>query len=166
LQALTLAITGFVYIGWMGGHIGFLANAAQADTYLIYLLVAVGLNDVVAFLCGRLFGRHVLRGNISPRKTWEGFLGALAFSLALPWPLRFSFPNLGPLDLLAIGLIVGVGGPIGDLVLSVIKRDLGIKDTGTTIPGHGGILDRIDSLLYVAPLYFHYLRCGSHLDFA
>jgi phosphatidate cytidylyltransferase len=158
LHLLSLAIVGFVFFGWMFGHVAFLANATHAYAYLIYLLFAVGLNDVAAYVSGKMFGRHVLRSNISPKKTWEGSLGALAVSLSLPWALWFTFPHFQPYDLLAIGLIVGVGGQLGDLAISVIKRDLGLKDMGTTIPGHGGILDRIDSLIYVAPLYFHYIR--------
>lgn len=164
LQALTLAIVGFIYFGWMFGHVAFLANAKHAYAYLGYLLFAVEINDVAAFLTGKLFGRHVLRSNISPKKTWEGSLGALAVSLALPWALWFTFPHFRPQDLLVAGLIVGVGGQIGDLALSVLKRDLEIKDMGATIPGHGGILDRIDSLIYVAPLFFHYLRYSHDLN--
>jgi phosphatidate cytidylyltransferase len=158
LQALALAIVGFVYFGWMFGHLTYLANARHAYSYLFYLLFAVELNDVAAFTCGKLFGRHQLRSNISPKKTWEGSLGALAVSLALPWVLRFTFPHFGVWDCILIGLIVGIGGQLGDLAMSVIKRDLGVKDMGTAIPGHGGILDRIDSLIYVAPLFFHVVR--------
>ena len=135
-----------------------------AYAYLGYLLFAVEVNDIAAFLAGKAFGRHPLRSAISPKKTWEGAAGALAVSGALPWALWFTFPHLEPLDLLAAGLIVGVGGQIGDLVISVIKRDLEIKDMGATIPGHGGILDRIDSLIYVAPLLFHYLRFRHGLN--
>jgi phosphatidate cytidylyltransferase len=116
---------------------------------------ATEINAVAAFTFGKLFGRHPLRSNVSPKKTWEGALGALAVSLALPWALRFSFPHFGTLQLILAGLIVGVGGQLGDLSVSVIKRDVGIKDMGAAIPGHGGILDRIDSLIYVAPLFFH-----------
>ncbi len=107
------------------------------------------------FTCGKLFGRHKLRSNISPNKTWEGALCALAVSLALPWMLRFSFPHFGTAQLVLTGLIVGIGGQLGDLSISVMKRDIGIKDMGVTIPGHGGVLDRIDSLIYVAPLFLH-----------
>jgi phosphatidate cytidylyltransferase len=155
LQAISLAIVGFIYIGWMFGHLGFLANPTYHYGYLLYLLFAVEVNDVAAFLFGKLLGRHPLRSRISPKKTWEGAIGALVVSLVLPWVLRFSFPHFGPWQLILTGLIVGVGGQLGDLSISVIKRDIGIKDMGATIPGHGGILDRIDSLIYTAPLFMH-----------
>jgi phosphatidate cytidylyltransferase len=158
LQAIALSIVGFTYFGWMFGHLAFLANARYAYAYLLYVLFAVELNDVAAFTFGKLFGRHPLRSNISPNKTWEGAIGALVVSLALPWLLRFTFPDLPARDLILFGLIVGIGGQLGDLAISVIKRDLGIKDMGATIPGHGGILDRIDSLIYVAPLFLHTVR--------
>lgn len=155
LQAVSLALLGFIYIGWMFGHLAFLANPTHHYGYLLYLLFAVQINDVAAFTFGRLLGRHPLRSNISPNKTWEGALGAVAVSLALPWLLRFSFPHFGPKQLIFAGLIVGIGGQLGDLSISVIKRDIGIKDMGASIPGHGGVLDRIDSLIYTAPLFTH-----------
>ncbi len=158
LQTVALAITGYSYIGWMFLHVAFLADGPLHVGYLLYLLVAVELNDVAAFICGRFFGRrgrHLLRSAISPGKTWEGAAGALSVSMALPWILRFSLPDFTPFQLVLTGLIVGVGGQLGDLSISVIKRDLGIKDMGAAIPGHGGVLDRIDSLIYTAPLFFH-----------
>lgn len=158
LQAVSLAIVGFIYLGWMFGHLGFLANSKHAYGYLLYLFFAVELNDIAAFTCGKLFGRRKLRSEISPNKTWGGAIGAVCVSLALPWLLRFSFPHFGALQLVLTGLIVGIGGQLGDLSISYIKRDLGIKDMGTIIPGHGGVLDRIDSLIYVAPLFFHMAR--------
>ena len=158
LQVLALAIVGFIYFGWMFGHLAFLANARYAYSYLFYLLFAVELNDVAAYTCGKLMGRRPFRSNISPNKTWEGSLGALVVSLILPWVLRFTFPHFQARDCVLLGLIVGIGGQLGDLAISVIKRDVGIKDMGTAIPGHGGILDRIDSLIYVAPLFLHVVR--------
>jgi phosphatidate cytidylyltransferase len=158
LQALALAIVGFVYFGWMFGHLAFLANARYAYSYLLYVLFAVEINDVAAYTCGKLFGRHPFRSNISPNKTWEGALGAVGISLVLPWVLHFTFPHFQARDCLLVGVIIGIGGQAGDLAISVIKRDVGIKDMGATIPGHGGILDRIDSLIYVAPLFFHTIR--------
>lgn len=163
LQRMSLAIVGFVYIGWMFGHLGFLANAANAYGYLLYVVFATEVSDIAAFTFGRLFGRHPLRSQISPKKTWEGALGALGVSLLLPWLLRFSFPDFGPWQLVLTGLIVGVGGQLGDLSISVIKRDIGTKDMGALIPGHGGILDRIDSLIYVAPLFLHMANYYSKL---
>jgi len=152
---MSLAIVGFVYIGWMFGHLGFLANTNNAYGFICYIVFATELNDVAAFTFGRLFGRHPLRSKISPSKTWEGALGALAVSMLLPWLFCFSFPFFGAWQLVLTGLIVGIGGQLGDLSISVIKRDIGTKDMGGTIPGHGGILDRIDSLIYVAPLFMH-----------
>ena len=158
LQWVSLSIVGFIYLGWMLGHLSFLTNSKHALGYLLFLFFAVELNDVAAFTFGRFFGRHKLRSEISPNKTVEGSLGALVVSMALPWLLRFSFPQFGPLQLVLTGLIVGIGGQLGDLTISMIKRDIGIKDMGTAIPGHGGILDRIDSLVFVAPLFFHMVR--------
>jgi len=155
LQKMSLSIIGFIYVGWMFGHLGFLANATNAYGFLCYVIFATELNDVAAFTFGRLFGRHPLRSEISPNKIWEGALGALAVSMVLPWLLRFSFPFFGATQLIFIGLIVGIGGLLGDLSISLIKRDFGTKDMGAAIPGHGGILDRIDSLIYVAPLFMH-----------
>jgi phosphatidate cytidylyltransferase len=159
IQAIALALLGFLYIGWMFGHVGFLANSKYAYGYLFYVIFAVEVNDVAAFTFGRTFGRHPLRSNISPKKTWEGSLGALAVSMVLPWLLwKLSFPHFTPCELILSGLIVGVGGQLGDLAMSVIKRDLGIKDMGVLIGGHGGILDRIDSLICVAPLWLNMAR--------
>jgi phosphatidate cytidylyltransferase len=158
LHSAALAVLGFIYIGWMFSHVGFLANSPHAYGYLLFLLLAVEATDVAAFTSGKLFGRRRLREAISPNKTWGGALGALAFAMALPWMLRFSFPHFGPLQLVLAGLIVGVGGQLGDLTLSMIKRDIGVKDMGSLIPGHGGLLDRIDSLIFAAPLFFHMVR--------
>lgn len=158
LRDMALAVIGFVYFGWMFGHLAFLANSNHAYSYLLYLLFAVELNDVAAFTFGKILGRRQLRSNISAKKTWAGALGAVAVSLVVSWLLKFTLPHFSAAELLLSGLLVGVGGQLGDLAISVIKRDLGIKDMGTAIPGHGGVLDRIDSLIYVAPLFLHTVR--------
>lgn len=158
LQNSALAVLGFIYMGWMFSHVGFMANSAHAYGYLLFLLLAVEGSDVAAFTAGKLFGRRKLREAVSPNKTWGGALGALAFSMALPWLLRFSFPHFGWMQLVLAGLIVGIGGQLGDLTLSMIKRDAGVKDMGSLIPGHGGLLDRLDSLIFTAPLFFHMVR--------
>jgi phosphatidate cytidylyltransferase len=158
LQQVALAIVGFIYFGWMFSHLGFLANTNLAYGYILYLVLAVEINDIAAFTCGRLFGKHKLRENISPNKTIEGSFGAICVSLIIPWLLWFSFPHFEFWHLMLTGLIVGVGGQVGDLVISYIKRDIGIKDMGAIIEGHGGILDRVDSMIFVAPIFFHVVR--------
>ena len=158
LQQVALAIVGFLYFGWMFSHLGFLANATYAYGYILYLVFAVEINDVAAFTCGKLFGKHKLRENISPNKTIEGSIGAVLISMGLPFLLWFSFPHFEPWQLVLTGLIVGIGGQLGDLVISFIKRDIGIKDMGNVIQGHGGILDRVDSMIFVAPIFFHVIR--------
>ncbi len=140
----------------MFGHLAILTISRHAEGYLLFFIFAIAVNDIAAFTFGKLFGRHPLRKNISPQKTWEGAVGATVVSLGLPWVLDFSFPpGLDGLHKLLIGLIIGVGGQIGDLVMSYIKRDLGVKDMGRIIPGHGGILDRFDSMIFAAPLLLH-----------
>jgi phosphatidate cytidylyltransferase len=158
LQAVALAILGFIYFGWMFGHLGFLANTREAYGYLLFVVFATEVNDIAAFTCGKLFGRRKLRPAISPNKTVEGALGALGLSLAMPFLMRFALPGFSVGELIAVGAIVGVGGQAGDLAISVIKRDLGVKDMGALVPGHGGILDRIDSVIFVAPVFFHIVR--------
>jgi phosphatidate cytidylyltransferase len=158
LKSIALSVFGFVYIGWMFGHIAFLANTVNAYGYLLYLLFAVELNDVAAYTCGKLFGKRPLCTNVSPWKTREGALGAVVISALFPLAVRFALPDFSTLECVLAGLIVGVGGHLGDLSISVIKRDIGVKDMGTMIRGHGGVLDRIDSLIYAAPLFFHFAR--------
>ena len=158
LQAVSLGVMGFIYFGWMFGHLSFLVDSSYADNYVLFIVFAVQIADISAYNFGKLFGRHKLRSNISPNKTLEGGIGALVVSLCLPWLFRATFPEFGPLQLVLAGLIVGVGSQLGDLTISLIKRDMGIKDMGTLIPGHGGVLDRIDSLIIAVPLFFHMTR--------
>ena len=158
LQLIALGMVGFIYIGWMFGHLAFLANGRNAAGVILFLLFAVPLCDVAAFTFGKLLGRTKMRPNISPNKTWGGAIGAFLVGMALPWIFRFSLEGFGTRELILAGLIVGIGSQLGDLSISVIKRDIGIKDMGSLIEGHGGVLDRIDSLIYVAPLFFHMTR--------
>lgn len=158
LREVALGVMGFLYFGWMFGHISFLADSTYAANYVFYLFFATQLADISAYNFGKFFGRHKLRENISPNKTIEGAIGALVVSLCLPWLFQATFPKFGVLQLVLTGLIIGIGSQLGDLTISLIKRDLKIKDMGTLIPGHGGILDRIDSLIITAPLFFHMTR--------
>ncbi len=124
---------------------------------LLYLVVLTELNDVAQYLWGKSLGKRKVAPNVSPGKTYGGLLGGVFTTVLLAW---FAGPWLTPLSgyqALAAGLIIGVFGFVGDISISAVKRDIGIKDSGTLIPGHGGILDRVDSLTYTAPLFFHYL---------
>ncbi len=114
------------------------------------------LNDIYQYLFGKRFGKRKIVPKVSPNKTVEGFLGALTATTATALALMFLTPFTLPEALMA-GMLIASAGFVGDVVVSMIKRDVGIKDSGTLIPGHGGILDRIDSLTYTAPLFFHYL---------
>ncbi|HEX2253490.1 MAG TPA: phosphatidate cytidylyltransferase [Thermoanaerobaculia bacterium] len=144
-------------------HVAFLlvlpprAGAAVGGPALVlYLVVLTQLNDVAQFLWGKLLGRHKVVPKVSPGKTVEGLVGGVLTTLALAVVLAPWLTPFDPWHAVAAGLILGIGGFVGDVVISALKRDLGIKDSGTLLPGHGGILDRIDSLTYTAPLFFHF----------
>ncbi|WP_457675082.1 phosphatidate cytidylyltransferase [Thiolapillus sp.] len=125
---------------------------------VLYLVFLTQFNDVAQYLWGKALGRHRVIPRVSPNKTWEGFLGGLATTTVLALVLA---PLLTPLDwprALMAGLLIGLGGFIGDVTISALKRDIGVKDAGNLLPGHGGILDRIDSLTYTAPLFFHFVH--------
>ena len=124
---------------------------------VLYLVFLTQFNDVAQFFWGKALGRHKVVPKVSPNKTLEGLLGGLATTVALAFVLAPWLTPLLPREAVAAGVIIGLGGFIGDVVISALKRDLGIKDSGSLLPGHGGILDRIDSLTYTAPLFFHYV---------
>jgi phosphatidate cytidylyltransferase len=158
IQNISLSVVGLIYFGWFTGHLAYLSQSDFGYGYLLYVLVATQLNDAMAFLWGKLFGKTTWTV-LSPKKTVEGSILALFSSVGiafLNWPI--AFPHFQWWLVLIVGLLVGVGGQVGDLVMSAFKRDLGIKDFGTLLPGHGGILDRIDSLLWVGPLFLHTAR--------
>lgn len=124
---------------------------------VLFLVVLTELNDIAQYLWGRSLGRTPIAPRVSPGKTRAGFVGGVGTTVlagGLLGPLLT--PMALPASLLA-GAIIGLGGFVGDLNISALKRDLGIKDSGTLLPGHGGILDRVDSLTYTAPLFFHFL---------
>jgi phosphatidate cytidylyltransferase len=133
-------------------------QAAHSGTaMLLYLAFLTAINDVGAFLCGKSLGHQRISPNVSPNKTWAGFLGGLLVCTALAVVLApiagFTFVQ-GALA----GLLIGIAGFFGDLTVSAIKRDLGIKDSGSSIPGHGGVLDRVDSLVLSAPIFVLFVQ--------
>lgn len=124
---------------------------------VLYLVFLTQFNDVAQYLSGKLLGRHKVVPTVSPNKTIEGLVGGLITTALLGWLLGPWLTPLAGVQALASGLLIGLAGFIGDVNISALKRDLGVKDSGQLIPGHGGILDRVDSLTYTAPLFFHYV---------
>jgi phosphatidate cytidylyltransferase len=170
LPAWSLTLAGALYIGWTLGHLVLLralrtpltpAPAAllrldPGAAWIVTVLGIIWLNDTAAYLVGRSLGRHRMSPYISPKKSWEGFVGGLLGGMA--WAL-LMIPLLGlPISYPSaalLGLAGALGGVLGDLAESLVKRQSGVKDSGTLIPGHGGLLDRIDSLLFAGPLLFY-----------
>jgi phosphatidate cytidylyltransferase len=131
--------------------------ALSGPALVLYLVFLTQFNDVAQFLFGKSFGRHKVVPKVSPGKTWQGLLGGVATTILLAVVLAPWLTPMNPREAIVAGIIIGLGGFIGDIVISALKRDLRIKDSGSLLPGHGGILDRIDSLTYTAPLFFHYI---------
>lgn len=142
-------------------HVAFLLvllpeNFRAGAMLVVFLVVATECNDIAQYLWGKTFGRIRVVPEVSPNKTLAGLLGGIATTTLLCLLLG---PVLTPMDRshsLLAGIIIGVSGFCGDIVMSAIKRDVGVKDSGKLLPGHGGILDRLDSLIYTAPLFFHF----------
>jgi phosphatidate cytidylyltransferase len=162
IQRVGLGVLGFALFGSALGNLGYMANDWNYRPILLLIIFAVELNDIFAYICGHLFGHRKFVPNTSPNKTVGGALGAIVLTAPL-FALGAHFVWSGtaldtPVRLLGLGIIVSIVGQFGDLMLSSIKRDLGLKDTAKLIPGHGGILDRFDSLILVAPAVFHYVN--------
>jgi phosphatidate cytidylyltransferase len=132
---------------------------------VFFLLVATEANDVMQYVWGKLLGRRKIIPKVSPNKTWEGFIGGWATTAALIWFLGPVFTPLSGLGLAITAIFLPVAGFAGDVTMSAIKRDIGVKDSSALIPGHGGLLDRADSLIFTAPLYFHILIFFCLRDF-
>ena len=162
IQRVALGTFSYLLFGVCLGHFSYLANDRLGAPIQLAILLCVQMNDIFAYCTGKLIGRKKLAPQTSPKKTIGGALGALVLTSALFATLaHFIFTGSAldrPVHLLTLGLLLSLTGQFGDLVMSSIKRDLGIKDMATTIPGHGGLLDRFDSLLFVGPALFHYIQ--------
>ena len=157
---LAFAALGFVYLPWLLGHALLLHHELDDGPALLLALgPAVALSDVGAFTVGSLLGRHRLAPVLSPNKTWEGLGGNVVGAYAGLAVMQFALPDDSLwLMLSTLPLVVAVGAIWGDLFESLIKREFAVKDAGSLLPGMGGLLDRIDSLIFVIPLGYYYLR--------
>lgn len=142
-------------------HMAYLLSLPDIDGFnaggrglLLFLVFLTEINDVMQFTWGKLFGKYKVIPKVSPNKTWEGLIGGLVCTTGIGYLLAFLTP-FNTYQVLFVSFIIALSGFVGDIVMSSIKRDVGVKDTGSTIPGHGGMLDRIDSLAYTAPTFFH-----------
>jgi phosphatidate cytidylyltransferase len=154
-----ITIGGIVYLGWLGGHFIMLRELPNGLWWMLLAIPAIWLADAGAYLIGRKWGKHKLSSRASPNKSWEGFIaGIISAALLTPliaylWSLRN--PDITMLQGLIIGLVVSILAPLGDLGESMIKRQFHMKDSSHLLPGHGGILDRIDSWLWAVPIAYY-----------
>ncbi len=162
IQRVALGVLGFALFGSCLGHLGYLANDVSYRPMLILIFLSVEMNDVFGFIVGKSLGQRKLIPNTSPTKTIAGAVGALVLTTLLVMGLGvFVFQGTVLaifVHLAMLGVIISVMGQFGALVLASIKCDLGIKDMAATIPGQGGLLDRFDSIILVAPAVFHYIN--------
>jgi phosphatidate cytidylyltransferase len=160
VRCLAFAALGFAYVPLLLDHVLLIdAWLAGGPGVLLVLGLAIALSDVGAFTVGKLFGRHRLSPVVSPNKTWEGVAGNLVGALLGTWLLAFALPPGLPGWLsVALPVVVALGCVWGDLIESLLKREFDTKDAGTWLPGFGGLMDRIDSLIVVAPLAYYVLR--------
>lgn len=152
----TLSLAGALYVGWLFSHFVMLRGLAGGLGWVLLALFSTWICDSFAYLFGKVWGKHSFFPQVSPRKTWEGALagwvGGTGTSLLVGWILGLSI-----LQALTLGLAISLAATFGDLAESMIKRQMGVKDSGSLLPGHGGILDRMDSLLFVVVVVYYFL---------
>jgi phosphatidate cytidylyltransferase len=164
LPSSAIAVLGTTYVGMLSGSLIRLRNDFPEGSKLIYfLLLVVWLGDSGAYYVGKTFGRHKLSPRISPKKTIEGLMGGVAASVITAVVIHFTFFEQFPLlHAVIAGVILSISGVIGDLAESMWKRSADVKDSGTLLPGHGGFLDRFDSILFTAPILYCYWTLIVH----
>jgi phosphatidate cytidylyltransferase len=157
------AIFAATYLPLMGGFVMLMLAADDGHwQVLVFILLAVA-NDVGGFVAGVLFGKHPLAPSVSPKKSWEGLAGSFVLAMAVGLVGAVLLLDHNPVIGLALGLLTPLTATLGDLAESMIKRDLELKDMGSLLPGHGGVLDRLDSMLLTAPFVYLLLSVGPEL---
>jgi phosphatidate cytidylyltransferase len=156
-EPVAVTLLGVAYVNWLLGYAFWLRDLDAGVAWVLLLVSVTWLGETAAYVVGSTLGRHQLAPSISPRKTIEGAVAQLVMSgLAALGARAWFFPALSLESAIVVGLLLGVAGQVGDLIESAIKRSVGTKDTGRLIPGHGGMLDRVDSLLVNTPVLFYY----------
>jgi phosphatidate cytidylyltransferase len=155
LQWFALAIVGVVFYGYFLAHLTYLYGSPDGLGYVLFVVLMTQLNDALQYIYGKAVGRHRWTP-ISPNKTVEGSLLAGTTIVALTFlQAPIVFPQLPPQGVLIAGLVITVGGQVGDLTMANVKRNAGVKDFGSSLPGHGGFTDRLNSLMVTAPVFAH-----------
>lgn len=158
---IAAGFSAFIYISLPFGLMNSLFSIRNGNIsfpwILLALFILVWVNDVFAYLVGSVLGKHKLYPKLSPQKTWEGSIGGLVFTLGAAWLFSQFVSVLNLEQWLWLGVIIAVTGTLGDLSESLLKRNAGVKDSGTLFPGHGGVLDRFDAVLFATPFVFFYL---------
>jgi phosphatidate cytidylyltransferase len=155
---------GVLYLGLTLGTLSMTRLLPLGEWLICFLLLVTWASDTGAYLVGTLYGRHRLAPTISPKKTVEGLVGGLIAAIIAGYAARWWFlPDLSGLDCLILATLLTLTGLWGDLTESAMKRSVGMKDTGGILPGHGGMLDRLDSLLFTAPVFYYYVTMASRL---
>ena len=162
-QSATVAIASTVLgAGWIGlclGHLVLLREIPDEGKLATFtVLLAVWAGDIGAFFAGRMIGRHKLAPALSPGKTWEGFLFGTAATIFVAFVALYKQDYLSIGESIVLGVVIALAGPVGDLFESALKRDMQVKDTGRILAAHGGVLDRIDSLLFASAASYYLLR--------
>jgi len=156
-QEVAYATLAFVYIPFLLMHLIMLRQTPYGVQWLIVIMLIVMTNDSTAYYCGSAFGKHRLYPAVSPKKSIEGAIGGLFGSIGGTMLAKYTFfPQLTITDALITAVVIGIIGQTGDLFESLLKRSFGVKDSGTIIPGHGGVLDRLDSIIFAAPVTYYY----------
>lgn len=157
-REVACAVLAFVYIPGLLMHLTMLRRTPYGVQWLLVIMLIVMSNDSLAYYSGRALGRHRLYPQVSPNKSVEGALGGLLGSVCGTLLARITFfPQLTLTDALLTALVIGILGQTGDLFESLLKRSFRVKDSGTIIPGHGGVLDRLDSIIFAAPATYYYV---------
>jgi phosphatidate cytidylyltransferase len=151
-------VLGVVWIGGGGAGAVAILVLESGVALMIAFLLTTAADDITAYFVGVQWGRRKLAPSLSPAKSWEGAAGGLAGALIVGAAFGAAIDVLGPLNGLVMGAIIGIVAPVGDLVESMAKREIGIKDSGRWLPGHGGFLDRLDAIIFSAPIVYLFLR--------
>lgn len=158
LPASAVCVQGTLYVGMLSGALLRLRlDFPEGARLIFFLLIAVWIGDAGAFYVGKQFGKRPLSPRVSPKKTIEGLVGGICFSVIAATIMHFTFfPSFPLLHAIIAAILLSIAGVIGDLAESLWKRSAAVKDSGTLIPGHGGFLDRLDSILFTAPILYTY----------